>query len=127
MAHFRPVVSFENVGDNIKSDLTFHPTSSLKSFIKEHSSKNTKVDIPSKGGFTVTFLKKSKDKNKYIVSLASCSSKDVFSRSEGRFQSLLNYIQNKKNSVYQMTVNEGEDVFEKFTTTLKNTVMPNLK
>lgn len=127
VSHFRPVVSFENVGDNIKSDLTFHPTSSLKSFIEECSSKNTKVDIPSKGGFTVTFLKKAKDKDKYIVSLATCSPKDVFSRAEGRFQSLVNYLQNKNKFIYQITVNEGEDVFEKFTTTLKNTVMPNLK
>lgn len=127
VSHFRPVVSFENVGDNIKSDLTFHSTSSLKSFIKECSSKNTKVDIPSKGGFTVTFLKKAKDKDKYIVSLATCSPKDVFSRAEGRFQSLVNYLQNKNKFIYQITVNEGEDVFEKFTTTLKNTVMPNLK
>ena len=44
VAHFRPVVSFENVGNSVKSDLTFHSTSSLKSFIKEHSSKN-KVKI----------------------------------------------------------------------------------
>lgn len=131
VAHFRPLISSQIVSEENTTEPTFlgfYPSSKIHSMNKDIATKMTKnILVSATGGFTVTFFKTPKDKNKYIISLANCSSKDVFSRSEGRFQSLLNYIQNKKNSVYQMTVNEGEDVFEKFTTTLKNTVMPNLK
>lgn len=109
VAHFRPIVKKQS------AVVKYITNSAWKTF-----SEKADYILSSHGGITVTFMKKATEPSKYIISMTTCSPQDNFSRTEGRFQSLYNFLQNKKNCIYQMTINEGEDVFQKFVTTFEN-------